>query len=323
MQSVQHIMPCSFFSTAPLGHFLRNVRELKQVSTVYKFCHLESQFCPKYSLHNPSSARCHYSRVEVRVSGGGLGTDDRSIPFEPSTIKSASSLSGDLGKEKKRRNFGIAKVVDARHTQSSQLRTFDRPRVTKPVTQDVQSKPRIEVNKSKRSVTEDETANFRHNEQWQIQKKALKEKFGTQGWKPRKRLSPDALEGIRALHSQHPEKYSTPVLAEQFKVSPEAIRRILRSKWRPTEEEEADRLKRWDKRGESIWSQMVEVGIKPPKKWREMGISRPPAFHSSPGKFVSSNRVSVAKTQDFPTEPVLAVPKSKDSMTLSLSDRIL
>ncbi|KAI9880699.1 MAG: Required for respiratory growth protein 9 mitochondrial [Pleopsidium flavum] len=112
----------------------------------------------------------------------------------------------------------------------------------------------------------------RKREPWQVQKLALIEKFGRQGWSPRKRLSPDALEGIRALHAQYPDKFTTPVLADQFKVSPEAIRRILRSKWRPDAAEEVSRLQRWDKRGELIWGQMVEIGIKPPKRWREMGI---------------------------------------------------
>ncbi|MCV5164004.1 hypothetical protein OFB65_27020, partial [Escherichia coli] len=40
------------------------------------------------------------------------------------------------------------------------------------------------------------------------QKNALKEKF-PEGWKPLKKLSPDALEGIRALHKQFPEEYTT------------------------------------------------------------------------------------------------------------------
>lgn len=109
-----------------------------------------------------------------------------------------------------------------------------------------------------------------NREPWQIQKDALKEKFSTEGWAPRKRLSPDALEGIRALHAQFPEKYTTPVLADQFEVSVESIRRILKSKWRPNDEETASRRARWDKRGERIWSKMVALGAKPPKKWREV-----------------------------------------------------
>ena len=109
---------------------------------------------------------------------------------------------------------------------------------------------------------------------WQTQKSALKQKFENAAWNPRKKLSPDALEGIRELHRQYPETYTTPVLAQQFEVSPEAIRRILKSNWRPNDEEEADRRKRWDKRGETIWSRWVEMGLKPPKKWREMGVGK-------------------------------------------------
>ncbi|KAL8667121.1 MAG: hypothetical protein Q9202_001043 [Teloschistes flavicans] len=109
-------------------------------------------------------------------------------------------------------------------------------------------------------------------EEWQIQKDVLSTKFGPTGWSPRKRLSPDALEGIRALHAHFPEKYSTPVLADQFEVSPEAIRRILKSKWRPNEDEVADRRQRWDIRGERIWTQMVALGVKPPKKWRDVSV---------------------------------------------------
>ena len=111
-------------------------------------------------------------------------------------------------------------------------------------------------------------------EPWQVQKAALQKKFKEDKWQPRKRLSPDAIDGIRALHAQYPDKYTTPVLAAQFEVSPEAIRRILKSKWRPTEDEAASRSDRWHKRGEKIWTQMVELGVKPPKKWREMGIGK-------------------------------------------------
>lgn len=113
-------------------------------------------------------------------------------------------------------------------------------------------------------------------EPWRLHKAALQAKFREEGWNPRKRLSPEALEGIRALHAQYPDHFSTPALAEQFKVSPEAIRRILKSKWKPNEEEEQQRLQRWDRRGENIWTQKVEQGVHPPKRWREMGIGGGP-----------------------------------------------
>jgi len=102
-------------------------------------------------------------------------------------------------------------------------------------------------------------------EGWQIQKDALKSKF-KDGWNPTKKLSPDALDGIRHLHAMAPDRFTTPVLAEQFKVSPEAVRRILKSKWKASESEMENRRKRWEKRHDRIWSQMAELGLRPKKK---------------------------------------------------------
>lgn len=110
-------------------------------------------------------------------------------------------------------------------------------------------------------------------EHWQIDKEALKEKF-PEGWKPLKKLSPDAMNGIRALHAQSPEQYTTKALADSFKISPEAIRRILKSKWSPDSEEETERQDRWLKRGKIIYTKHAELGQKPPKKWRDMGIGK-------------------------------------------------
>ena len=70
-------------------------------------------------------------------------------------------------------------------------------------------------------------------------------------WDPRKRLSPTAMQGIKSLHARDPS-YDVPHLASLFKVSPDAIRRILRSKWVPTVEENQRREERWRARGEQI-----------------------------------------------------------------------
>jgi hypothetical protein len=110
-------------------------------------------------------------------------------------------------------------------------------------------------------------------EPWQVHKAAMKEKF-PDGWNPQKRLSPDAMAGIRALHQQMPEKYTSWVLADHFKVSPEAIRRILKSKWSPDADTQMDREMRWFRRGERVWSRYAELGVKPPRKWRDEGIGR-------------------------------------------------
>ncbi|KAK3177303.1 Required for respiratory growth protein 9 mitochondrial [Lecanicillium sp. MT-2017a] len=115
-------------------------------------------------------------------------------------------------------------------------------------------------------------------EKWQIQKESLKEKF-PEGWRPRKRLSPDALAGIRALNAQFPEVYTTKALADKFEVSAEAIRRILKSKWKPTVDEEQDRQERWFRRGKQVWERKAAFGIKPPERWRREGVARDPGYH--------------------------------------------
>ncbi len=140
------------------------------------------------------------------------------------------------------------------------------------------------------SADDDQFQKPQHRERpaWQIQKEALKEKFGGQTWSPRKKLSPDAMEGVRQLHASQPDKFTTPVLAEHFKVSPEAVRRILKSNWRPSETEDEERRQRWEKRGERIWTNLVEMGVKPPKQWREMGVGK--AENGEKPRWKSGNR---------------------------------
>lgn len=104
---------------------------------------------------------------------------------------------------------------------------------------------------------------------WLIQKEALNRKFTRfdessdttikEPWQPRKKLSPEAMQGIRALRAENPE-YDVPRLASIFKVSPEAVRRILRSKWQPTPEEAAAQAERWKRRKESVWKRWAEQG---------------------------------------------------------------
>ncbi|KAJ9141924.1 hypothetical protein NKR23_g7618 [Pleurostoma richardsiae] len=134
-----------------------------------------------------------------------------------------------------------------------------------------EGQPNIRQKRSSQDMSDD--APRPKKEPWQIQKDILKKKF-PEGWRPRKRLSPDALEGIRALNAQFPDEYTTEALAEKFEVSPEAMRRILKSKWQPNSEEEEERQERWFNRGKQVWSRWAELGKKPPRRWRQEGIAR-------------------------------------------------
>ncbi|KAI9681408.1 MAG: Required for respiratory growth protein 9 mitochondrial [Caeruleum heppii] len=158
---------------------------------------------------------------------------------------------------------------------------------------------------------------------WQIQKDALRSKLSSQPWQPPKRLSPDALDGIRALHAQYPDKFTTPILAEHFAVSPDAIRRILKSKWRPSAEEEEERRERWLKRGEKIWQKLGDAGVKPPRMWREKGIrlNRAGGVPSRIGPNGSSSRTSGRARRGKGT--AWDTVQHEDPERETLSDRIL
>ncbi|KAJ3491311.1 hypothetical protein NLI96_g816 [Meripilus lineatus] len=64
------------------------------------------------------------------------------------------------------------------------------------------------------------------------------------GWAPPRKLSRDAMDGLRSLHAHDPETFTTPVLANKFQISPEAVRRILKSKWEPSAEKRQKLLQR-------------------------------------------------------------------------------
>ncbi|KZP15307.1 hypothetical protein FIBSPDRAFT_705925, partial [Athelia psychrophila] len=70
---------------------------------------------------------------------------------------------------------------------------------------------------------------------WRRHARVIKEAFPS-GWQPPKKLSRDAMEGLRLLHKQNPDIFTTPVLAEKFRISPEGVRRVLKSKWEPSRE---------------------------------------------------------------------------------------
>ena len=52
------------------------------------------------------------------------------------------------------------------------------------------------------------------------------------------------MDGLRHLHRFDPHTFSSPILAEKFKISPEAVRRILKSKWEPTREKRVKLVER-------------------------------------------------------------------------------
>ena len=195
-----------------------------------------------------------------RFKESPVAVAEKAVEIETSAPKTRRRRISEDVKSGKRRSQSDAtkstKMIAKKHTEpKSPLRRAK----TSPAKVDIAANPTTQWRK-------------RDREPWQIQKAALGRKFGEQGWQPNKRLSPDTLEGIRALHVSDPMNYNTETLAQHFHITPEAIRRILKSKWRPNEEEAEERRLRWEKRGVKKWSEMAELGIKPPAKWRALGV---------------------------------------------------
>jgi len=87
-----------------------------------------------------------------------------------------------------------------------------------------------------------------------MHRRALKQLFPN-GWAPPRKVSRSAMDGIRELHRIDPEKFTTSILADRFRVSPEAVRRILKSKWVP----EARNLEKERRKREVIFAKQRKI----------------------------------------------------------------
>lgn len=86
---------------------------------------------------------------------------------------------------------------------------------------------------------------------WKRQLYGLREKFDGESWNPKKKLSREAMEGIRLL-KQHMPHMNSGDIAKMFKIPTESVRRILKTKWQPSEQEMDKMAERWVRRGERV-----------------------------------------------------------------------
>ncbi|KAI1083948.1 hypothetical protein F5B20DRAFT_359949 [Whalleya microplaca] len=220
--------------------------------------------------------------VEAEMTGKPLNVVPGSIDLLISRLDEAALL--DQAKKSKKGKRGKAKKLNNAKPPTKTAKSIFDVSTDLPTESSKLKKRKIikdEIRKDEKSDKEQRPPPP-PKENWRIQKEALKAKF-PEGWNPRKRISPEAMEGIRALHAQYPAEYTTGDLARKFEVSPEAIRRILKGKWKPTPEEDIRRQQRWFNRGKNIWTQMAELGKKPPQKWRKEGVVRDPSWNEKRG----------------------------------------
>lgn len=228
--------------------------------------------------------------AQYMQSGKKLRSNKADKQGKTKTVKGAASKATEVPVSAAADDYEISGIIDrsnpARHKSLKPIRKDQAPGTPLKALEPWQTKASRRTGKKEarkeQGLTQDQNPELptprSKLDKWAEQKNALKEKFA-EGWNPRKKLSPDAMEGIRGLHEQDPVKYSTPVLAEQFKVSPEAIRRILKSKWLnkadPSKMEE--RRERWAKRHDRIWDTQAELGLRPQRK-KEREVEDPEKF---------------------------------------------
>ncbi|KAL7277342.1 hypothetical protein ACG7TL_009200 [Trametes sanguinea] len=108
--------------------------------------------------------------------------------------------------------------------------------------------------------------------EYRAHRETMKRKF-PQGWEPPRKISREAMDSLRELHALNPSMFSTPVLAERFRISKEAVRRILKSKWEPSREQRA-RLAAKERMAKAEWKLLKrqEERHKHEKIQEELGI---------------------------------------------------
>ncbi|PWI73739.1 hypothetical protein PCL_09015 [Purpureocillium lilacinum] len=227
-----------------------------------------------------AAAKTHEPPNTTRETEEGLSAEP------PSSEQEASSAPAQSKPRRRRRNEDAKLDID-----ESAARPADGAAPPTKAKRGRKPQPDSSSSPTRNNTHDDDpsAANKPQREAWQTQKAALKEKFPS-GWKPRKRLSPDALAGIRALNAQFPDVYTTQALADKFEVSAEAIRRILKSKWQPSAAEEEERQQRWFRRGVQVWEHKAALGVKPPRRWRREGVARDPAYHERRGQAAERER---------------------------------
>lgn len=99
--------------------------------------------------------------------------------------------------------------------------------------------------KVKQKIQHAESEKLKKQPEWMKRTQAVKKKYGN--WNPTRKISYQQMQDIRDLKVKAPH-LRTIDLANHFKMSPEAIRRILRSNWIPNDEELDRKIRTAEKR---------------------------------------------------------------------------
>ncbi|QLG74222.1 hypothetical protein HG535_0G01060 [Zygotorulaspora mrakii] len=151
---------------------------------------------------------------------------------------------------------------------------------------------------------------------WQKQVLALKRKFKGEKWNPSKKVSREEMESMRLLKNQFPQ-ITARELSARYKVSPEAIRRVLKSKWQPSERESIRLHERWKRRGVRI-KEMYEQSSEQSPLFQNLPLPKRISISSarSSPDFVLRNIKPRDATKKLPKTDKAAAPRNKGKLFL-------
>ncbi|ODV66130.1 hypothetical protein HYPBUDRAFT_112388 [Hyphopichia burtonii NRRL Y-1933] len=121
---------------------------------------------------------------------------------------------------------------------------------------------------------EEMKAKHKNQPEWVKREQALTKRYGT--WNPTRKLSRQQIQDIRNLKEQVPH-LRTIDFANYFRINPEAIRRILKSKWVPNDNE----VERIQKRSEErkLESQERKQGLRQEMNLKNERLRRSQSIH--------------------------------------------
>lgn len=107
------------------------------------------------------------------------------------------------------------------------------------------NKPVSAEQRFREKVAEAEKRRRQNAPEWEKREEALRKRYGD--WNPTRKVSRQYMDDIRELKAKAPH-LKTVQIADFFKMSPESIRRILKSTWLPTEAEVEKQRQRGERR---------------------------------------------------------------------------
>ncbi|GAA99217.1 uncharacterized protein L969DRAFT_93680 [Mixia osmundae IAM 14324] len=132
---------------------------------------------------------------------------------------------------------------------------------------------------------------------WKVHREALREQFPA-GWNPARKVSRMQMADIRELHAMDPIAYATPILANGYKISPEAVRRILKSRWQPDLERADEMQAQWEKKARDRMPSVRNKRNEAQELGRLIPLDGAPGSRRSPRPSPQDRRRS-----NTPTEP--------------------